>query len=372
MAFELCKIKYDGNCYLASPYINKNKYYFANEIIQMNNNDERLDGLNKKEYFYNLWAKEKFGDGRKGKSKREIIEKLNNEILLIYLNLSENEELKKEDIVKIINDTLINDVELMEKISNIPAIKENLENYIKYRLNAIKENVVARRRRFKNKAYSNDWNYFVTFTYDNVIMYELSTKEKWKIDDGNCDRKWEKGLKYIEENKEKIEELFKKKLTKKLQDLHTRNNWNYMGVWEKGTKNERLHFHCFINIPTNKEIGIFRDEKRFNKETKTIDKIYINSYFENKFGRNDFEKINNKSSETFSRELDYIIKYITKSNDKIIYSRGLKDYDFAVVEFEKYKICKLSEESPYYILSDNFIDNSIFVDKELNLKQIAA
>lgn len=373
MAVELCKVKFDGNSYLASPYVNKNKYYFADEIVQMNNDDERLENLNKKDYFYSLWARENFGNGKKGKKKKSFFERLNNEISLIYLQLLENEENDKKELINMITEILLNDISLMEEFKIIQDLEEFIYNYVKNRLSIYNENVLARRRRFRNKAYANDFNYFTTFTYDNVIFYEYLTKNKWLTDDkGKYIRDWDVGLKFIENNKEDIENLFKKKLSKKLQDLHTRNNWCYMGVWEKGSKNDRLHFHCFLLIPDDEHIGIFKEETRYNKETKTTDTIFINSYFEKKFGRNDFEEIVDKTSETFFRELEYIIKYITKSNDKIVYSRGLKDYDFVVGDFENYKICKLSDQSPYYVMCDEFIYNSLPLDKELNLKQNTA
>lgn len=49
-----------------------------------------------------------------------------------------------------------------------------------------------------------------------------------------------------------------------------------------------------------------------------------NSYFLQNFGRNDFEVIEDKM--LLSQSLIYIMKYIEKSGEKLVYSRGLYQY----------------------------------------------
>lgn len=49
-----------------------------------------------------------------------------------------------------------------------------------------------------------------------------------------------------------------------------------------------------------------------------------NSYFLQNFGRNDFEVIEDKM--LLSQSLIYIMKYIEKSGEKHVYSRGLYQY----------------------------------------------
>ena len=47
----------------------------------------------------------------------------------------------------------------------------------------------------------------------------------------------------------------------------------------------------------------------------------INTFFENGFGRNDFRPVNEKEI-THGNTINYLLKYISKSGEKIVYSRG--------------------------------------------------
>ena len=49
-----------------------------------------------------------------------------------------------------------------------------------------------------------------------------------------------------------------------------------------------------------------------------------NTYFNEKFGRSDFEKIDDNRK--MGAAVVYILKYIEKSEERIVYSRGLPQY----------------------------------------------
>ena len=85
-----------------------------------------------------------------------------------------------------------------------------------------------------------------------------------------------------------------------------------MGVWERGSEKGRLHFHCFIYIPDCSDIGKFREVKEYNSFINEKIEININEDFEKKFGRNDFSKIEDQYDTLFFKELNYMLKYITK------------------------------------------------------------
>lgn len=67
----------------------------------------------------------------------------------------------------------------------------------------------------------------------------------------------------------------------------------------------------------------------------------INTFFENGFGRNDFRPVNEKEI-THGNTINYLLKYISKSGEKIVYSRGIpsevcvkvKDRDIAGEMFD--------------------------------------
>lgn len=89
------------------------------------------------------------------------------------------------------------------------------------------------------------------------------------------------------------EHTFKKGLSSALAKLHSRNGWKYMGVWER-SKRMRL----------------------------TIQ----NTYFNQRFGRSDFESIDQSIKQLYNGILQYLLKYLAKSGEKITYSRGLPSY----------------------------------------------
>ena len=161
--------------------------------------------------------------------------------------------------------------------------------YIQGKLDKKFHNLYVRKKRFKRKAYLNRWNYFVTFTYD---------------------------------DKKQTEESFRKKLRKCLSNLHTRRRWRYMGVFENAPETERLHFHALMYIPDGKMIGSIYEKKDYNKKSGKITITRINTFFENGFGRNDFRPVNEKEI-THGNTINYLLKYISKSGEKIVYSRGI-------------------------------------------------
>lgn len=198
---------------------------------------------------------------------------------------------------------------------------EILDKWIDQKFDVKLRNIEARKKRFRRKAYLNNWNYFVTFTYD---------------------------------NKKQSEESFKKGLRKCLSNLHTRRGWKYMGVWEYGKEEQRLHFHALLYVPQGEMIGKVEEKKEYSKRKHKMVTRFENDFFL-KFGRNDFQSISKKSL-VKGKTLDYILKYITKSNEKIVYSRGVPsafiddifDEDI-VVQFEDFVI--------KYVLFDDIYDD---------------
>lgn len=88
--------------------------------------------------------------------------------------------------------------------------------FVDKRLRQKQENFIARRIRMTRKASLTNFNYFVTFTYDNALH---------------------------------TEESFKKKLKKTLSNFAVRKGWRYIGVWERSPEKKRLHFHGMLYVP---------------------------------------------------------------------------------------------------------------------------
>ena len=50
--------------------------------------------------------------------------------------------------------------------------------------------------------------------------------------------------------------------------------------------------------------------------------VHINDFFENTFGRNDFEEIDDNHF-SLNRTIDYILKYMEKTGERVNYSRQI-------------------------------------------------
>ena len=167
----------------------------------------------------------------------------------------------------------------------VPDVDKYVEKGIKRRLN----NILHRKKRFRRKGYLNRWNYFVTFTYSNGKQTESS---------------------------------FRKKLRKCLSNLHTRRGWKYMGVFEYAPETGRLHFHGLLYVPDGEMLGKIYEKQDYSTAQQKMQTTHPNTFFEENFGRNDFEEL----TETKLRRgntIDYILKYIGKTGERIVYSRGI-------------------------------------------------
>ena len=307
---ELCKVRYDGHHHLVAPYKNVSKYD-TEALIFFSNEDLGIDeDIYKKDFFINEWAIANFPYSNKGrKSVDEYFVKLQNELKKLYVIILGNDfSITNEKMVEMLYEAINSDLEFIEYYNlEIGKEIEWLKDYITKFVKNEKENLKGRKGRFRRKALNNDWNYFVTFTYDDKIHNE---------------------------------ESFVKTLKTKLQNLHKRYDWLYMGCFER-SKTDRLHFHGLVYVPKGNMRGNIREEKYFDTISRKQAVSYINDDFEKKIGRNDFKMIT-KNDLTFTNALDYILKYIGKSDNKIVYSRGIKDDYFALIDFEENVICKVN------------------------------
>ena len=167
-----------------------------------------------------------------------------------------------------------------------------------------RNNLKARRIRMTRKANLQDFTHFVTLTYSN----ELHTEESFKKGLGDC-----------------------------LKNLSKRQGWKCMGVWERSPEKQRLHFHGIFHIPDGTMPGKMIDVNDYNFKSRRRRITHQNTYFNERFGRSDFEKIVN--DEVLGDAMLYIMKYIEKSGERIVYYGDLPPY---------------GEDGQKFILSDTF------------------
>jgi len=153
------------------------------------------------------------------------------------------------------------------------------------RTNAIKRRVTLMRK----VNLQQEWNYFVTFTYDGN-----------KLD----------------------ESTFKKKLMNTLKHLVSRKDWKYIGVWERSPEKQRLHFHGIFYIP--QMIGELKAVSDYDTRKHRRQTTYQNTHFLKHFGRNDFKAID--TQQDIISSVRYLLKYIEKSGERLCYGGKLPTY----------------------------------------------
>lgn len=165
----------------------------------------------------------------------------------------------------------------------------NADDFLTINIKRQRHNFFARIKRLRRKANLNIWNKWVTITYDDKKHTEIT---------------------------------FRNKLKKCLSNLHTRRGWRYMGVFERAPETNRLHFHAVMYIPEDEMIGVILEQKDYSTMKHCMQITHSNDFFARKFGRNDFEELNEADLHS-GDTLSYLIKYISKTNERVTYSRGI-------------------------------------------------
>ncbi len=213
---------------------------------------------------------------------------------------------------------------------------DDLESYVEKHIYLMLRAIRARKKRFRRKADLNNWTHFVTFTFD----------------DSKHDA-----------------DSFRKKLRKCLSNLHTRRGWLYMGVFEEAPDTRRLHFHGLFYIPDGEMIGRVSEMRDYSTAQHQMQTRHENSFFAEAFGRNDFEELNSMELHR-GNTIDYILKYIGKTGEQIVYSRGINTEIAVRIEAHNI-IVAMQDFVTKYILFDDVInwerDVKHFSYRQLNI-----
>ncbi|MBR3720886.1 MAG: hypothetical protein IKN09_04025 [Clostridia bacterium] len=246
---------------------------------------------------------------------RKITRKeLFNELYDKYIDLSKSKRKKKIE------------EEMLSYFSN----SELCKGFVEMQFERKQRNLIARRVRMARKANLANFNYFCTFTYDSSLH---------------------------------TEETFKKKLRTCFRHLVERKNWKYMGVWERAPESNRLHFHGLFYIPENAMVGVLKEVKDYDTRSHRMRTTIQSSFFNEKFGRSDFEEID-ENERRLGHALAYLMKYIEKTGEKIVYSKGLPQYFISDILDEDI-VCTIGQEDKKLLLFDDFmcLDEGCFMGK---------
>lgn len=179
---------------------------------------------------------------------------------------------------------------IKEKLQDEFDDKDKLNEFVTQNTERMKINAIKRGIRLWRKIYTQgEWHYFVTFTYSDEKL---------------------------------TEQQFKKKLQNTLKHAVSRNGWKYIGVWERSPEKQRLHFHGIFYIP--QMIGEIVEVKDYSTKQHKIQTTFQNTHFLKEFGRNDFKPIEIPNDVT--QTVIYLLKYIEKSGERLIYGGKLPTY----------------------------------------------
>ncbi len=332
MPFEAAKVYYDGSHYIAIPYVpnpKKPKREIKEELIEIlpPENTQKIDE-NKSENGV--------------KATEEITETpipVLNYSDITEENKGENKEKSPSDLKevkpegrKITRKQLFE--ELYEKTKNqkrndrknfiikemLPYFKsyESTLSYVNLQFDRKLRNLICRRVRLMRKVNLQEFNYFCTFTYD---------------------------------SEKHTEESFQKKLKGCFKMMCHRRAWKYVGVWERSPEKKRLHFHGLFYIPEGNMVGKLIEVKDYSPIKKKVQHTIQNTYFNERFGRSDFKTADNRSA--IGEAVAYLIKYIEKTGEKIVYSKGLPQYFISDI-IDDDILCRVGQEDKKLLLFDNF------------------
>ena len=211
---------------------------------------------------------------------------------------------KKEKIENTIN-KVNEEIKDIEKSTQL--VNETLERE--------KRNRIVRYTRLIRKIRLQNWTHFCTFTYDSNKLTEEQFREKFL----NC-----------------------------LRHLAYRKKWKYVGVFERSPDLKRLHFHGIFLI--SHMIGEIVETKDYSTKTHQMQIARQNTFFLERFGRNDFRPLDQHSIQD---AIGYITKYINKTGEKVLYSRGLQTY-FITDIVENDVACTTGQEDRKIVLFDDF------------------
>ena len=169
--------------------------------------------------------------------------------------------------------------------------KEQRKEYVERNNERKKTNAIRRKVRLAKKAYLQEWSFFCTFTFS---------------------------------DEKHTEESFRKSLRNTLKHLVNRKGWKHIGVWERGGETGRLHFHGIFYIPPDGMVGEIVETKDYNTKDHRMQTAHQNTYFLERYGRNDFQPLG--SQEEVQHSLGYLMKYIEKSGERLIYGGKLPTY----------------------------------------------
>ena len=197
--------------------------------------------------------------------------------------------------------------------------KEQRKEYVERNNERKTTNKIRRKVRLSKKVnLQREWNFFCTFTFSDKLH---------------------------------TEESFRKSLRNTFKHLVNRKGWKHVGVWERGGETGRLHFHGIFYIPQGGMVGEMIETKDYSTKVRRMQTARQNTHFLERYGRNDFQALG--SPMEVQHSLGYLMKYIEKSGERLVYGGDLPSY-FVSGIMDEDVICPYGIDDRKAILADNF------------------
>ena len=197
--------------------------------------------------------------------------------------------------------------------------KKQRKAYVERNNERKQTNAIRRRVRLSKKVnLQRDWNFFCTFTFSDKLH---------------------------------TEESFRKSLRNTLKHLVNRKGWKHIGVWERGNETNRLHFHGIFYIPPGGMVGELTETRDYSTKDHCMQTAHQNTYFLERYGRNDFQALG--SPMEIQHSLGYLMKYIEKSGERLIYGGKLPTYFVSDIMDEDI-LCPCGIDDRKAVLADDF------------------
>ena len=217
MPFGKTKVYYDGSHYIAIPHTTrfaKKRSKIKEEIITVVENlQTETESTSSDNEVVSFPLSKNIDD----------IENINNDLDVEAKALTlNNYTTTRKELFNNLYDEYINEPVSKRRNLIINAMRpyfkteSDTSEYVNVNFDRRKRNLIVRRIRCVRKANLQQFNYFVTFTFNDKLHTETS---------------------------------FKKKLKTCLRNFSNRKNWRYLGVWERSPEKKRLHFNGLFYIP---------------------------------------------------------------------------------------------------------------------------
>ena len=158
------------------------------------------------------------------------------------------------------------------------------------------------------------------------------------------------------DDKKHTEESFKRACGTVSKALSPKGLDLYRGMG-RSPERQRLHFHGLFYVPQMQ--GELVEHRDYSTKNHQMQMTLQNTYFNARFGRCDFSPIDR---ENLGEATAYLMKYIEKSGERIVYSKNTPTY-FVSDILDDDVICTIGQEDKKLLLYDNFscFDEGVYI-----------